>query len=197
MTTPFGTAGDAQVATGVAGAHWLVQLDFDAPEGTQYVTTAPVDVTVDGNTYIGLGNNVAVGTVQESEDTSARQVTLSMALVDTTLLGKVLGGVSAYRNRRARLYLQLFDAAFVPVGGPVLRWSGRMDPARVSRSARGGRIELPCTRSGMPHARNFQGLRHTHAQQQQRFPGNLCLQYLQDLTDKPFTWLSRRFQELE
>lgn len=197
MSLSLGAAADAQIATGVAGPHLLVEMDFAAPAGIQYATTAPVNVDAGGNTYIGLGKGLAVSAMQESEDTSARQIIVSATLVDQTLLGLVLGDASKYRNRPIRIYLQIFDEAFRPVTSRVLRWSGRMEPVRVSRSGTGGRIELPCSRGGMPYARHAKGLRHTHAQQQQRFPGNMALQYLQDLIDKPALWLSKRFQELQ
>ena len=74
-----------------------------------------------------------------------------------------------------------------------------MNPAKVTRGGAGGenngRVEIPCSRYGMARARNYQGLRHTHAQQQLRFPGDVGLQYMQDLIEKPALWLSKRFQE--
>jgi hypothetical protein len=197
MSLSLGTAANAQIATGVAGAHLLIEMDFASPVGTQYATTAPLNLAIAGNTYIGLGNNVQVGMIQETEDTNVRQIVISAALVDQALLGMVLGDPSKYRNRAVRIYLQIFDENFAPVTSRVLRWSGRMEPVRVTRSQGGGRIEMPCSRGGLPYSRNSKGLRHTHAQQQQRFPGNMALQYLQDLVDKPSLWLSKRFQELQ
>lgn len=200
MSLTFGAGGDAQVATGVYGAAWLIELDFSG--GMLYVTTAPVDVVSGGHTYTGLGNLASVGTVGESEDASAEQITLGMSIVNTAMLAAVLGGASTYRGRSAVLRLQLFTEAFIPVGSAVKRWSGTMEPARITRSRAGdggapiGRIEIPCTRAGMARVRNHQGLRHTHAQQQQRYPGDLGLQYMQDLIEKPALWLSKRFQEI-
>lgn len=197
MSLTLPGAATTQIATGVAAPHLLIEMDFASPAGTQYVSTIPLDRTISGHLYIGLGNNVSVGPLQESEDANARQIFVSFALVDQALLGLVLADASQYRNRPLRVYLQLFDENFAPVTSRVLRWAGRMEPVRVSRSAGGGRIELPCSRGGVPYARHSKGLRHTHAQQQQRFPGNLCLQYLQDLIDKPTLWLSKRFQEVQ
>lgn len=200
MSLPLGTPADAQLATKVAGTHWLIELDFAT--GAQYITTTPVDVRgPSGVTYKGLGRAVQVGAVTESEDTSAQKIEISIPLVDDAMLPLVVGGVPNYRGRRVRLYLQVFDAAFVPVTSRVLRWQGRMDPVNVQRQVQPtgpsrGRIVLPCVRSGMPRARNYQGLRHTDAQQQARFPGNLVLQYMQGLIEQPSLWLSKRFQEL-
>lgn len=200
MSLSFGATGDAQIATGVYGAAWLIDLDFSG--GMVYVTTAPVNVPYGGNTYIGLGNLATVSQVGESEDTSAEKITLGLSLANGAMLAAVMGDASTYRGRAAVLRLQLFSETFAPIGTPVKRWSGYMDPARITRGRSGdagaptGRIEIPCTRSGMARARNYQGLRHTHAQQQQRYPGDLGLQYMQDLIEKPALWLSKRFQEI-
>ena len=51
------------------------------------------------------------------------------------MLAAVLGPASTYRGRAARLSLQLFDDTFAPVGDPVPRWSGYMEPVKVTRKA--------------------------------------------------------------
>lgn len=192
-----------QLATKVAGAHWLVELVFDSPTGTQRFTTAPVNVTVGADTYIGLGANLSVQPVRESEAASAERVIVALSLVDTSILGATLGSVSSYRDRLARLRLVLLSETFAPVGTAKLRFTGRMEPIRIvrRRPAEGtggghGRLELPLSRAGMARARNYHGLRATHAQQQLLYPGDLGRAYLQDLLEKPALWLSRRFQEI-
>lgn len=190
--------GSTQHLQAVCGAHWLVELDFST--GIIYATTAPVDVTAAGNTYTGLGSYLSVGAVRESEDSAAERITISVPVVNNAMLAAAMGPATTYRGRPARLYLQLFDDAFQPVGPRVARWSGYMEPARITRSAPeagsgSGTIELPCQRAGMARARNYQGLRITHAQQLSRYPGDLGLQYMQGLIEQPALWLSKRFQE--
>jgi hypothetical protein len=195
-----GTA-SARISAVVRGVAWLVQLDF--LPSTVYYTTAPQTLTIGGNTYLGLGDLAQVSTVQESEDTGADQVTLSFALVNPSMLAATLGNVENYRGRAARLYLQLFDEQFQPAGTPVLRWAGTMQPAKVTRTpsdpnggASEGRVELQCARAGMARARNPMGLRLSNAQQQQRYTGDVGLEYVQTLIEQPSLWLSKRFQRV-
>jgi hypothetical protein len=190
----------ARISAGVRGVAWLVALDFGT--GTIRYTTAPMAIVVGGDTYAGLGTLAQVSSVSESENANAEQLSLGFT-VSTALLSATLGNVENYRGKRARLWLQLFDEAFQPAGAPVLRWSGVMDRVSVSRtrsSADGGpssgRIELQCSRAGMARSRNPEGLRLSHAQQQQRFPGDNGLQYVQTLIEQPALWLSKRFQEV-
>lgn len=193
-----GTA-SARIAAGVRGVAWLVDLEFTG--GTLHYTTAPVDVTVGANTYIG-GKAVDVSAVSESENSNAEKLTLGFT-VDVSILAAVLGSVETYRGRAARLCLQLFDENFQRAGAPVKRWAGVMDKVQVTRQRSDitggpgtGRIELQCSRAGMARARNAQGLRLSHAQQLQRYPGDLGLQYVQTLIEKPSVWLSKRFQQV-
>ena len=193
-----GTA-QARLTSAVVGAHWLAELDFTT--GMQRFTTAPVNV-VSGSTYLGLGQAFSVGTLSESADISATKITLGLSVVDAAMVSGALGAVDTYRGRAVRLYLQLFDDKFAPAGAKVLRWSGYMNPVAIKITKGGdgsssGRVDLPCTRAGMSRARTYQGLRLTHAQQILRFPGDLGIQYLADIIDKPATWLSKRFQELK
>ena len=202
MTASLGGPADAQIATGAYGVCWLIELNFTG--GMVYVTTAAVDVPYGGHSYVALGNLVQVGVVGESENNSAEKLTISVSVVDSTMLGLVLADASTYRGRSVVLRLQVLTAEYIPVGTPKQRWAGVMNPAKVVRSPSGvdggegsGRIEIPCSRIGMAQARNYQGLRHTHAQQIFRYPGDLGLAYMQDLIEKPALWLSKKFQQVQ
>lgn len=194
----MGTTRHAQVVAGVA---LLAQLDFTA--GTQYITTAAQTITTGGNTYTGLGSLVSVGNFNEAVDSSAEKITLSLSVANAAMLALALGNVEGYRGRAVRLYLQLYDEQFVAVASPVQRWSGVMDRVQITRKpagpdnagSDGGSVELQCSRSGMARARNYQGLRLTHQQQQLRFPGDTGLQYVRTLIEQPTQWLSKRFQQ--
>lgn len=195
-----GTA-TARAAAGVAGLHWLLELDF--VPGTQYLTTWPQTLSVAGRDYVGLGSLLDVSTVNESEDGAADRLTLSLSLVSTAMLAAVMGPVTNYRNRPARLYGQFIGDTLQPAGAAVLRWQGYMDKVVILRNpsppaggSSSGRIELQCVRAGQARFRNATGLRLTDAQQQQRFPGDLGLQYVQTLVETPSTWLSKRFQQV-
>lgn len=198
MSLTLDATASARIAAGVRGVAWLAELDFAS--GTLYYTTAPLSLVISGHTYVGLGALAEVSPIAESEDTAADKITLSLSLVSTAMLAAAIGNVDDYRGRAARLYLQLFDDAYQPAGAPVQRWTGYMDRVQVTRSRSGGdgasagRIELECSRAGMPRARNARGLRLTHAQQQLLYPADRGLEYLQTLVEQPTLWLSKDFQ---
>jgi hypothetical protein len=194
----MGTTRHQQVVAGVA---LLAQLDFTT--GTQYLTTAAQTITTGGNTYTGLGSLVSVGNFNESVDSSAEKITIGLSVANAAMLSLALGSVEGYRGRAVRLYLQLYDEQFTPVASPVQRWSGVMDRVQITRKptgpdsvgSGGGSVDMQCSRSGMARARNYQGLRLTHQQQQLRFAGDTGLQYVRTLIEQPTQWLSKRFQQ--
>lgn len=201
MITVDGTA-QAAINANARGFAILVDLEFST--GTQRFTTWPVNVLAGGNTYIGLGNLVAVQGLSESEDRAARRVKVVATVVNNTILASVIGPASVYRGRFARVYQQLMADNFVSAGAPIHRWTGRMErvsverdaPSSVTGSSGGGRIVLDCSRAGAAQARRADTRRSTHAQQSARYPGDRGLEYQQDLVEKPSLWLSKRFQEV-
>jgi len=190
----------ARIAGTVRGAANLIELDFLS--GLQRATNWSQTVVSGGNTYLGLGDIISISPMGESEDTKNDKVTISISIVNSAMLAALIGPATEYRGRAVRLYLQLFDDGFQPAGASVLRWAGKMDKVAVVRKRAGldgtptGKIELQCSRSGVARMRNDDGLRLTHAQQLQRFPGDNGLEYLDMLVAKPATWLSTKFQKI-
>lgn len=199
MSLTLDASAQAAIIASARGAHWLVELDFTG--GTVRYTTNALSLTISGNTYTGLGNMADVVGLTESENTTVQKITLGFSIADKAVLAATIGNVESYRWRPMRVYLQLMDATFQPVGAPVQRFAGymeavsvkweRADPAGGPRKAR---LEMPCSRAGTARARHAQGLRLTHAQQLERFPGDMGLQYLQDLVERPALWQSVNFQ---
>ncbi|GCL61486.1 hypothetical protein [Pseudaquabacterium pictum] len=190
------TSAQTQIDANVRGVQWLVALDFAS--GMVRYTTHAVDIISGGYTWQGFGQLVTVNDLRESEDGSPGDVTLGLSVVSTAMLAAAIGSVENYRNRSARLSLQLIGPNFQPVGAPVARWSGYMNKVRIKRSSSkagssSGSIEMVCSRAGANRSRAATGLRHTHAQHIQRFPGDNGFEYLQTLIDKPALWVSKAF----
>lgn len=201
MITVDGTA-QAAIDAGARGFAILVEMDFLS--GTQYVTTWPVSIVTAGHTYIGIGSLGSVSGLSESEDRSARKVKLALAIVNQAMLATLIGPAGEYRRRRARIYQQMMTETFVPAGTPIHRWTGFMDKVMVDRDAPSsvngspglGQVIVECSRAGVPGSRRKSTLRSTHQQQIAKYPGDLGLEYQQELLEKPSLWLSKRFQEV-
>lgn len=189
---------------------WLVELWFSAiPPGMVgpvqsggypvRVTNWPHDIDTAGVTWAGLGPQLGISSVQATEDAGPGQVTLSMPLVQG-MLAATLGNVETYRGRRARVLYQVMDAdTLQPLDDPIPLYVGEMQPVRVTRDSSGGgsvrgRIEMRLVRAGTSNTRRDDGLRMTHQQQQQRYPGDMGLEYVASLVRGDAVWLSVAFQ---
>ncbi len=189
----------AQLASPICGAVWLLELDFDA--ATHHYTSFNIALTINGNVYLAAGNLATISDLHESLDTDTQTITVSLSVSNAATLGTMLGDVETYRGRSARIYLQLLDANFQPLGTPRLRFAGEMEPIKVVRqpasgnAPASGRIDLPIARAGLSRSRLQDGLRLTDEQQRAQYPGDRGLEYIRSLIEKPTLWLSKKFQE--
>ena len=190
MITLDGTA-QAAVNAISRGVAILVELDFTS--GTSRYTTWSADI-VSGSTYLGLGTLASVSNLSESEDRSAKKLSLDFTIVNQAMLALLIGPANVYRRKAARIYQQFMDDTYKPAGAKVLRWSGYMDNVAVDRTATStlsdgsqslGKISLHCSRAGVPMSRRQLGMRSTHQQQIARSAGDLGLEYQQALLEKP------------
>jgi hypothetical protein len=197
-------ANDTALASSTVGDAWLLEMAFTS--GTQRVTnwTSPImpsSGALSGLTFTALGSLLGIGAVSESEDPAPQKLDITLPLANAAWLALTLGSVETYRGKVARLYMIPIDSAFQPVGTPQLRFTGTMNPVKISRDkpaltggTRGGKLTLPLSRLGMSRSRNEDGLRRTHQQQQALYSTDRGLEYTVTLRNQPSTWLSVKFQ---
>jgi hypothetical protein len=190
----------ALLASSAVGVVYLVELDF--ADATKRFTTFNLPMEIGGETYMAAGILASVGDIHETMETDTQTLPIRLTVANAAVLASALGNVEGYRGRQARVMLQPLDANYRPVGVPRLRFAGEMEPVSIKRDSPGpeggpvgGTIELPISRAGMSRARNADGLRLTHEQQQSEYPGDLGCEYIRTLIEKPSQWLSKRFQQ--
>lgn len=199
MSYDFDSSGSIALNSDARGIHWLVEADFTL--GVGRYTTAPIDVpSPNGHTYIGLSHFMQIEEIEESANPDTSQFVVRLAIVNKAMLAYLTGDQSIYRGRSIRFLAQMFDKNFKPQGQPVERWHGYMNPIRIERDKADQEsgvaesyIELPCVRRGMQRARNNQGLRMTHAQQQLKHPGDMFFEHMNELATSPPPWLTVTF----
>lgn len=196
---PYTAGQESRVNASVRGVTLLIDLEFAS--GTIYATTFSMPIVANGETYTALGNVLTVSDFRESEVLTTDKLSLKLSLVSSAMLAYVIGPASEYRNRSVRIYAQLLSDTWVPVELPILRWVGYMDKVRVTRrtsktDTSSGEIELVCQRAGLARFRNQLGFRMSHAQQQLDFPGDMGLEYTEQLVTNPPVWMSKTFQEI-
>lgn len=188
----------ALLASGEFGDEWLLELQLKT--GNVYFTTYPVTLQIGGKTWLGLGGNLTIGAVKETDRLSNDKVQVALPASSNALVAMVLNDVEAYRGRPALLSLQLMSANGVPVGDPRLRLRATMEPGEIQYEPRteksaGGRIVIALRKEGRGRSRNVEGRRLSDAQQRSEYPGDTGMRYHRQLIEAPAVWLSKAFQK--
>lgn len=201
MSFSYDSGAQAAVDSGVRTPVLCVDMDFVG--GVQRWCTWTSPVTSGGNVYQPIANGLySISPISESEDGKPDRLTLGFSIVNSAMLAACVGDATVYRGRSVTVSLQLLDSGGVPAGAPIVRWYGYMADTSIERETGGlmdygkGRVNVHCYRAGMAEIRDYEGERLTDAQQQERFPGDLGLQYMADLIQNPVPWLSVKFQQV-
>lgn len=197
MTITTDAAWNTAAASPALGVLYLVELAFTG--GTQRVTNWPIDLTVLGFTWTGIGTVAEVGELKESEDGNYQKISLALTQVQSSYLALAMGAAETYQGRAAKIYVALVDATtFQITGTPLLRFSGFMDTVKIERdaSSNAGKVMMECQTGGYNVRANPAALRMNQAQHSARKPGETGFRYINDLIARPQIWLSAAFQRI-
>ena len=127
MTRGLTTAAAAIVSAEVAPRTLAVSLDF--PSGIVRLNGSPADITIDGQTYLGIGGLGGVSIAEESAELRAYDLTLTLSGVPNDVVALALA--EAYQGRAGTVWEVPFNASWQPVD-PFVVFRGRMDQMAVS-----------------------------------------------------------------
>lgn len=160
----------------------LVHLALDSDP--VYVNSSDRNLTYGGNSYIGVGMLGAISAIQESSSLQASGIRLAMSGIPSSYVTMVLG--QEYQGRNVTIYQGFLNDLYALVADPILQWTGLIDQmgitlgdtATVTLTA-----ENKLIRWETPNVR-----RYTDADQQERFPGDLGLQFVAQTVEKEILW---------
>jgi hypothetical protein len=171
-------AGKAEVVRPVL----LVRLDFAS--GVVRATSAPFDIRMNGETYLGVGTLGAVSGVAEGAELQGYAIELTLSGVPPEMVALTLQ--DAYQGRDAQLYLGLLNDAHQLAGSPVLLFRGRMDTLDLQL---GTTATLTLTvQSRLSDWERPRLLRYTHEQQQADYPDDKGFEFIAQMAEKTIVW---------
>jgi hypothetical protein len=121
----------------------LCELDF--ADQSIYVCDGFANLTFLGNTYMGVGDYGTFDVIEESTETIAKTITLTLSGVPGPLLTEAM--TQDYQGRAVTLSAGLLDIntlAWIDVATPEEIWSGRMDYMTVEIGQGSTTIQLRC-----------------------------------------------------
>lgn len=158
-----------------------VELNFDS--GILRLWNGYEDLTIDGASYTGSGDLLQISGVEETGDVAARGVTMTLQGISSSIISVALQ--ENYQNRTARIYLGAIQAdgtiqSYQVFGGrlDVMTIEENGDTATIAVTAENRLIDLE-----RPRIR-----RYTSEDQKSLYPGDLGLDYVNDLQDKTLDW---------
>lgn len=160
----------------------FAQLEFDS--GTTRVTNCAYDVTWNGYTWTGVGALGSIDAVQEGADLQAYGLALKLSGIPTAQLAIALD--EDYQGRAATIWAAPLDSNHQTIADPVIVFKGRMDTMPISMG-RTGEIVLNLE-SRLVDWERARVRRYNDADQQAEYPGDLGLQFVEQMVEKQLIW---------
>lgn len=183
MSRALGTTNAAQTVAATVRPAVLCELAFIGDPVR--VHSGIGSFSWDSKTWAGVGDFGGVSDVEEGADISARGITLTLSGVPSELLAHSLA--TQYRGRGVKLWLGFLNESGAFVANPYQIFGGRMDTMTIEDSGETSTISVQCE-SRLIDLRRPRVSRYTHEEQIARHPGDLGLEFVARLAEKPLYW---------
>ena len=160
-------------------------LEFVFDSGTLRLWTGVGTLTANSVSWTGGAGVIGLSSSTESTDLTANSLTISLNGLDTSLLSLSLD--EPYRNRPFRLFLGALNSSNQSVASLYQLFYGRMDTMSIQDEGATANIVLVVENAlvdlNRPRLRFL-----TDEEQQSRYPGDLSLENVAQLQDRPLYW---------
>jgi hypothetical protein len=180
LTTAMSNAITAQTVAPV----FLFYADF--PSGAVRAWTGYGDLTYDAQTWLGVGDFGGVERVEESTDLRANGCRFTLTGIPSSLVSAALA--DAYQGRACALLLGAINlSSGALISAPYQVFAGRMDVISIEDGADTASIGLDAENRLIDLFRSRE-TRYTDEEQRTLFAGDLGLEYVAGLQEKPIDW---------
>ena len=170
---------------------YAVELLFDDSDDTRYdeggysgenairLWTGFGDKTVNVETYTGSGNLLGISGLEEANDLSAKNITLTLTGIASSIVSLALS--EPYQRRLCRVYFGTDDTTAIEV------FSGFMNTMSIEDSGETSTITLT-VESKLVRLEKASNRRYTHENHVSRHAGDTFFSYVADLQDRDVVW---------
>ena len=170
---------------------FAVEALFDDDDDTRYdeasytgenairLWTGYGNKTIASNTYTGSGDLLGIDGLEETNDLSARAVTIALSGIDTTIVSLAL--TEPYQRRLCRIYFGSGSVA------PVEVFSGFMNTMTIEDNGETSSISLTIE-SKLVALERASNRRYTHENHLARNSSDTFFSVVADLQDKEIVW---------
>lgn len=150
-----------------------------AAENAIRLWTGYGDKTIASNTYTGSGNVMSISGFEEVADLAAKNITITLNGVDSSLISLALS--EPYQRRLCRVYFGTDDTTAIEV------FTGFMNTMSIEDSGETSTITLT-VESKLVALERASNRRYTHENHVARHSGDTFFSYVADMQDKDIVW---------
>jgi hypothetical protein len=161
----------------------MANLQFSTPV---YLWSGYGPLAYGGVTYLGIGTLGTISPVEETTDLAARGISMRLSGVPTANVAIAL--TENYQGRACTiLFGALSPTAGTLIASPVTVFQGKMDVMQVSDDGQSADITMTAESRLMDFKRQRE-VRFTDEEQQNLFSGDVGLEFVNDIQEKPIYW---------
>jgi hypothetical protein len=162
---------------------FAVKCEFDTE--TLRVWSGDGNLTVGGETYLGVGTLLQVSPVEDNLELTSTGVSISLAGMDATVLNLAL--TENYQNRLVTIFLGFLEGGSDISIGTLTAFKGRVQTMTINDDPNGSTIILDAENRLIDLERPS-NLRYTKESQKFIDSSDSCFNRVQSLNDKEIIW---------
>lgn len=190
----------AALTAGVVNRVLAIEMEFDS--GTSRIVTAPYDIEIEGNTFVG-GLLASISNIEEVSEMQASTMTGELSGIPSDAIAVALS--EEFQGRRVTVWFVpmdqdnsqiAFDSDYVgdtqqawdPIA-PFILFRGLIDQMEIELGDTAKVVARFINRLASWEQPRIQ--RYSDEEQQQQYPGDLFFQYAAAMENKEVTWPNR------
>lgn len=162
---------------------YAVKAEFDTE--TLRFWTGDTDITIDSETYSGLGQLLQISDIEDSLEIKSSNMTISLAGMDSEVLNMALD--EEYQNRTITVLLGSLQGGTLVAQGVVTLFKGRMSNMTINDNPSGSTITLE-VENRLVDLERPSNIRYTKESQKAIDSTDTCFNRVQNLQDQEIVW---------
>ena len=162
---------------------YLVDMEFSS--GSIYLWSGMGDLTYNSNTYLGAGDLLSIGSIQETAELTANGATITLGGIKQSLLS--LARDEPYQGRPLIIRLGAFDESGDLIASPVILFSGFMDVMTIADSGDTSTITVTVENKLIAFQRTAVR-RYTAEDQKIEHPTDKGFEFVAKIQEKEIIW---------
>ena len=187
MTRALTTSTITNINANTVYPFFAVELKFDGSQTLRMWTGMGTLTLADTTEWFGAGNLLTISHVDETSEIAARGADITLSAIPSEVLSLAL--TEPYQGRECNIYFGTFDGGNQTTAPTNFNeiFSGYMDQMNMAESAETASIELS-VENKLIDLERARVARFTSGYQKSIYPGDLGLDFVEDLQDKNVSW---------